>query len=146
MEIRWLICFSFLSFLFPFFSFLISNLSQIRVLFGSPWCWGCLGRRSVRADHFWLQNESRAGESGEKRSRNAAVTANLLARGESRDIARCRTDRAASARSERCRASIALYQWDKDKCGDKRVGFASPPARGYQKSARHLDFFIPLPR
>lgn len=124
----------------------ISNLSQIRVLFRSPWCWGCLGRRSVRADHLCLQNESRAGESGEKRSRNAAVTANLLARGESRDIARCRTDRAASARSERCWASIALYQWDKDKCGDKRVGFASPPARGYQKSACHVDFFIALPR
>lgn len=85
-------------------------------------------------------------KAGIKRSCNAAVSANLLVRGESRGITSCRTDRAASVRSERCRASIALYQWDKDKCGDKRVGFASPPARGYQKSACHVDFFILLPR
>lgn len=52
---------------------------------------------------------------------------------ESGDIALRATNRAVSVPSDSCQTSIALYQRDKDKCEDKRVGFAWKSTCGYQK-------------
>lgn len=53
--------------------------------------------------------------------------------GERGAIALRATNRAVSVPSDSCRTRIALYQWDKDKCEDKRVAFALKSTCGHQK-------------
>lgn len=70
-----------------------------------------------------------------ERSRNVPVIQNLLVRREGAGaIALRAANRAVSVPSDSCRPSIAPYQWDKDKCEDKRVGFALKSTCGYQKA------------
>lgn len=52
-------------------------------------------------------------------------------------------NRAVSVPSDSCWPSIAPYQWDKDKCEDKRVGFALKSTCGYQKALSSRWFLHP---